>query len=143
MNKAKKRIYMAWYYAAHREEIRAYGIKYYVEHRDTLLAFTCRWKAEHPKANQAHERKYVAAHRAEKNARTLNRHHRKRANGGSVRREAWEDLKASYRYRCAYCHQRKPLTQDHVVPIVKGGWHVIENIVPACRSCNSSKGVKV
>jgi 5-methylcytosine-specific restriction endonuclease McrA len=28
---------------------------------------------------------------------------------------------------------------DHVVPIARGGWHAIGNILPACFSCNSSK----
>ena len=32
------------------------------------------------------------------------------------------------------------LTQDHVIPLSKGGQHIKENIVPACPSCNSKKG---
>ena len=31
------------------------------------------------------------------------------------------------------------LHRDHVVPVALGGPHIIENIVPACRSCNASK----
>ena len=52
----------------------------------------------------------------------------------------WEAIKLVYGHRCAYCGQRKRLTQDHVVPVSKGGPHTASNIVPACRSCNSSKG---
>jgi 5-methylcytosine-specific restriction endonuclease McrA len=55
----------------------------------------------------------------------------------------WTAIKAAYGHRCAYCGRRKPLTQDHVVPISKGGAHTAGNIVPACQSCNSSKGVRV
>ncbi|MDB4875733.1 MAG: hypothetical protein JWM41_2179 [Gemmatimonadetes bacterium] len=29
---------------------------------------------------------------------------------------------------------------DHVIPISRGGSHTRENVVPACRSCNSKKG---
>ena len=32
---------------------------------------------------------------------------------------------------------------DHVVPLSRGGKHEIENLLPACRSCNSSKGAKL
>ena len=42
--------------------------------------------------------------------------------------------------RCAYCHE--PLTedgQDHIVPVSMGGNHTINNVVPACRSCNARK----
>lgn len=39
---------------------------------------------------------------------------------------------------CAYCH--RPADQiDHVVALVRGGTDAIDNLVPACRSCNSSK----
>jgi 5-methylcytosine-specific restriction endonuclease McrA len=31
-------------------------------------------------------------------------------------------------------------TRDHLIPLVRGGSDWIENIVAACRSCNSSKG---
>ncbi len=143
MNKARKRAYMVRWHAENLEKYRVYAATYYATHPERVHARRVKYSATHREEDRAYGRKYVATHRAEKNAHTLNRYHRKRANGGSVRREAWEALKASYRYRCAYCHQRKLLTQDHVVPIVKGGWHVIENIVPACRSCNSSKGAKV
>jgi len=39
---------------------------------------------------------------------------------------------------CAYC-QESATTLDHVVPISKGGAHSKANLVPACKSCNSSK----
>jgi len=40
---------------------------------------------------------------------------------------------------CFYCGQQKPLTWDHVSPISKGGTHTFNNMVRACKSCNSSK----
>lgn len=46
-----------------------------------------------------------------------------------------------FQNRCAYCQERfDELTRDHVIPLLKGGSHSIENIVPACQSCNSRKG---
>lgn len=32
-----------------------------------------------------------------------------------------------------------PVTQDHVVPMSRGGRHEITNLQPLCQSCNSSK----
>jgi 5-methylcytosine-specific restriction endonuclease McrA len=44
-------------------------------------------------------------------------------------------------FACAYCGKTGViLTKDHVRPISRGGSDGIENIAPACSSCNSSKG---
>lgn len=45
--------------------------------------------------------------------------------------------------RCFYCRSLvNPDAQqiDHVVPICRGGLNAEWNLVPACRSCNASKG---
>lgn len=57
----------------------------------------------------------------------------------------WEALKELYDQRCAYCEKRRRLTKDHVIPISEGDPETvdrIENIVPACRPCNSKKHTK-
>ena len=48
---------------------------------------------------------------------------------------------------CVYCGfkpsaEDEPLTLDHVMPRSRGGSDEVENLVPACRSCNSSKGAR-
>lgn len=55
----------------------------------------------------------------------------------------WEALLNQYEYRCAYCCKKAVLTQDHVIPLSKGGHHTKTNVVPACSPCNSKKGVKL
>jgi 5-methylcytosine-specific restriction endonuclease McrA len=40
---------------------------------------------------------------------------------------------------CAYCDQACE-TVDHIVPLNRGGDNQKQNLTPACRSCNSSKG---
>lgn len=47
-----------------------------------------------------------------------------------------------FEWECSYCGcelNKRSATEDHVIPLVKGGTDLIKNIVPACRSCNSSK----
>ncbi len=54
--------------------------------------------------------------------------------------EDWESILEEHCHLCAYCLKSGvPLTMDHIEPISKGGSHTRMNIVPACRSCNSSK----
>lgn len=61
---------------------------------------------------------------------------------GIVTVEQWDQIKQLFDYKCAYCFRRVYLTQDHFEPLSKGGKHHAANIVPACRSCNSSKHSK-
>lgn len=51
----------------------------------------------------------------------------------------WEQIKKSFNYECAYCGQVLPLEQEHFIPITKQGEYTHNNIIPACKSCNSSK----
>jgi len=44
---------------------------------------------------------------------------------------------------CVYCGEASDkLTIDHATPIHAGGRHNVRNLVPCCKSCNSSKGTK-
>ena len=50
----------------------------------------------------------------------------------SAIQEAWEG--------CAYCGTgAEPLQKDCVLALSRGGRYTLDNIVPACRSCNASK----
>lgn len=63
----------------------------------------------------------------------------KAANSPGVSDRDWQSLIRRHNRRCAYCGERAVLTMDHVVPIARGGWHAIGNVLPACLPCNASK----
>ena len=51
----------------------------------------------------------------------------------------WAALKAAWG-GCAYCGTKDtPLQRDCVLALSRGGRYTLDNIVPACRSCNTSK----
>lgn len=59
---------------------------------------------------------------------------------GPVRGELREAVFNRDNYQCRYCRSIRDLTIDHVLPGSRGGTNMMENLVTACRSCNSSKG---
>lgn len=77
-------------------------------------------------------------------AKHANRRRKARIRGakGSHTKAEWLARLAEYGGKCAYCDQ-PGTTLDHVIPIVRGGSDSIDNIVPACMSCNASKGDKL
>jgi 5-methylcytosine-specific restriction endonuclease McrA len=53
--------------------------------------------------------------------------------------EQWAAIKEAWQ-GCAYCGATDvPLQRDCVMAISRGGRYTIDNIVPACASCNTSK----
>lgn len=53
--------------------------------------------------------------------------------------DQWDALRAEWG-GCAYCGATEvSLQKDTVLAISRGGRYTLENVVPACRSCNASK----
>jgi 5-methylcytosine-specific restriction enzyme A len=47
---------------------------------------------------------------------------------------------------CHYCQNKFPveeLTMDHLIPLIRGGKSNKQNLVPACKKCNSLKKHKL
>ena len=65
-----------------------------------------------------------------------------------INSRAWRKLREQvfneYGRACAYCgYEDSIMTVDHIIPRVRGGQDILENLLPACRRCNYSKGAKM
>ena len=79
---------------------------------------------------------FILSHRAR-------RIFRMKQNGGAHTRVEWLALCALYNHRCLCCRRKRPLTKDHVIPVVFGGSDDIDNLQPLCQSCNSRKHTEI
>ncbi|KKN38025.1 hypothetical protein LCGC14_0757370 [marine sediment metagenome] len=65
-----------------------------------------------------------------------------KANAAIGKKDRFEIFKRDG-FCCAYCGSKSSnLTQDHIIPVARGGAYSVENIVPACSACNTAKGTK-
>lgn len=89
-----------------------------------------------------YKKRYRETHRSEKAARQAIRNYRERGASGGHTPQEWREKCELFAWCCAYCGERKPLTRDHKVPIVRGGSNDITNILPACQRCNRHKATR-
>ena len=82
---------------------------------------------------------YIRAHRELRQAIRARRRARELAAEGSHTTAEWIALLEEHGYRCTYCGTDGPLEPDHRIPLARGGTNYIENILPACRRCNTRK----
>lgn len=59
--------------------------------------------------------------------------------GPAFRPSVLATINAKTEGRCYYCGSTENVGVDHLEPMARGGGHDIDNLVPACRRCNSSK----
>lgn len=91
-------------------------------------------------------KRWVEKHRDRKNYLNEKRRALWLNAGGSHTFEEWETLRAQYNWTCPSCKKQEPriiLTEDHIIPLSRGGSNNIENIQPLCRSCNCKKHTKI
>ena len=69
---------------------------------------------------------------------------RRLIDGTMTMRSLYDDerIKMTAPQACCYCGTANNLCVDHLIPRMRGGPNAPDNLVWACRSCNSSKGSK-
>lgn len=154
ISKERKKEYDRARYLANREAIRAARSTPEVRRKERDRARANR--RANPEAYRAAVRRYKAANRAELNerqrearrnpeykVRRRDESHRRRARQGVSSPELRRLVAELVSEPCRYCGSAGPIEIDHIVPLSRGGKHEPENLAPACRSCNRSKGAKL
>lgn len=139
------------YYLSHREEVGARAKAHYADNRESRKASIADWQRRNPEKVLAYGRAHHAKDPEYQRARSrryyeANKHRwldysaQRRVREGSASPEVQSRIAELRTQSCAYCDSTQQIEIDHIVPLARGGTHTPENLAPACRSCNRSKG---
>lgn len=151
------------YYEENKDAIAEYNKRYYEENRDVFAVYNKRYHEENKNMIMENKKRYYEENKdvilwQKKRYRQENPHigrmysqirrTRKAKLEYTLTTHEWNQTKDSFNNSCSYCGMTEQhhieetgqqLHQDHFVPLSRGGEYTHNNIVPACRSCNSSK----
>jgi len=124
--KEKAHIANQKYYEENSEKMKEYGKKYYKENKVARNKYNNEYARENKELFRLKGQRY--------NTRKLSLPH-------TLTNEQWINIKNHFNNTCAYCGKEKPLAMEHFIPLSKMGELTVNNVIPSCKSCNSSKGV--
>jgi len=147
VNLEDRREYDRGWYQANLERAKETQRKWREANAEKVASDRRAWAEANPERMRKAKAKWAQANPEYARAKEQRRRAQKMGAPSDFTAEQWDDILAKSDYRCAYCGVRfsektRP-TQDHVIPLSKGGPHTASNIVPACRSCNCRKGAKI
>lgn len=127
---------------------RVYSEKYRINHLEQVKITKRKWRKAHPEYCKIATIKYQKKYPERVKMTQKKQKAKRRGAVGNHTLEQWETLKNKYNSCCATCGRQEPftdlwyqfLTEDHIIPISKGGSNFIDNIQPLCMGCNSKKG---
>lgn len=152
---------------AHREWVKAnpekdaeYKRRWYEANLEQHHESAKRWQKEHPeyyrrKVKEWREANLDRAKEINRRSRLKNINRvlfsnriRRARKFGAAGSHTFQEIQLVYQYqqgKCFHCgiEFNGKYTEDHVIPLVRGGTDYIENIVLMCRSCNSRKGTRL
>ncbi len=142
------------------EKIKIRNKLYYTKNKEKNIECVRLWQKNNPENVRKYRKKYRENNPEYQKQYLQTEEGKASAQRGNIKRQAkereiintltsqeWLDILEAYNYRCVYCdvefEVENMLTKDHIIPLSKGGHNTKENVVPACRSCNSKKYNKI
>jgi len=132
----KNREHKAEYNRRWREANPEHKKEYDSQWRKAHAEYSGQWHEANPEYN----RQWAEANREKR--REQEHRYRARKNGAAVGPVNEAAVYELYNRTCVYCGATQNLTLDHVVALADGGTDCQDNLVVACRRCNSSKRAK-
>lgn len=139
-NREQKLEYRKQYYEKHKEAYAAYNKQYQLENKEEISAKSTEWRKNNYTRYRESIREWLRNNPDKKQIYWCRRETQKKNLAVKFTAKDWIMCKEVFNHCCAYCGKKSErLTQDHFIPLAADGSYTIDNIVPACRKCNSSK----
>lgn len=127
------------YNEENKEKIAINKKKYLAENIESIHAYKKIYRQNNKRLLDEKAKVYRKENRESHNISEQRREAKKRSLPYSLTVHQWADIKNHFNNECCYCGRRLPLAKDHFLALNNGGEFTINNIVPSCISCNSSK----
>lgn len=125
-----------------RDRIQANNKAYYVAHMDQCKANARAFYAANLEQCKETMQKWVENNRDQHNLNGRIAKQRRRA-AGDLSKDDWLEVLAEFGNACLACGATERIEMDHIVPIIKGGLNLKDNLQPLCKSCNTRKTTKI
>ena len=135
--------YIAEYRKENKEYIADRVAKYHQKNKDYISKQKKQYRKENKERIVEYGKRYCQENPEKCAIYSQRRRARKRQLDSTLTFEQWENIKEDFNHKCAYCGKEDKLAQEHFLPLSKGGEYTHNNIIPACKSCNSSKHDKL
>jgi len=128
------------YTMMYKEKCKDEILKRRIARREELRQKSREFREKFPEKRRESVRKYYETHRDEISIRKHKRIARERSLPRNFSKADWEECLDFFDYKDAYTGlpMKRP-TQDHIIPVSKGGGYVKSNIVPCDYHINASK----
>ncbi|MBE0573322.1 HNH endonuclease [Candidatus Dojkabacteria bacterium] len=113
-----------------KKELSAYIKEYYQNNKERIEETNKRWRDANADKVRMYQRTYQRTRKGIKLGIDK---------GKPYTPEEWDLVTSFFGDKCVYCGKKTKLTMDHFIPVTSGGSTTLDNIVPACQKCNSSK----
>jgi len=133
---------MKIYRQVKKKELAIYAKEYRDNHKEELVETARKWREKNKSNIAINSKKYQKENKIKLNIVYQKRRSRKKQLPATLTETQWINIKQHFNDSCAYCGKKIVLEQEHVIPLSKGGEYTNNNIIPACKSCNCSKGNK-
>lgn len=143
-NKEKIKERQKQYREENEEKIKEYQKQWYKENKEEIKEYMKQYRQENKEYRKQYRKENIDRFRQYKQKRRTI----KKRLPHTLTIKQWQQIKDDFNNECAYCgmteeeHRKRfneQLHQEHFIPLFKGGEYTHNNIIPACRSCNSSK----